>query len=376
VRPCSNTPQYEERKAMFKYLLAEAPDLTIVKNAEGDSAIAIACKNDLLDCVVHLLRNTGIQMSKKYIDPVLKNNITLDIWLNLIKFTLLKINTKCKSFKHVSSNILETIFDRKFWPVFKKDIVFLFEGTINALMQNKQIKSDEELLTVHSIKFEPLCYDAVSFAFKTFIMGNEYEVDDETEFLAGMLMDYTNRSKDPSLNHYVSPLTILMCKEVTESSMNIFNEMIQRGVNVESQTLQVKEIECQGLIDDEELLYNDQERARYYNDIKNKLKLPDALLVAFLTKKHEYVETLLSYWWAPPIALLFFNPNLCIEDFNFWFPKLIKYGGIIHGRLFQQLVHRILTLEMAGDEEWNQLYLQYLTQWNQISSKYKTDLFK
>jgi hypothetical protein len=122
----------------------------------------------------------------------------------------------------------------------------------------------------------------------------------------------------------VSPLTIfvaLLCGDACEEYEklhNLLHKFIEHGVNVESSVITFL-----------------PESTEYMN-IKNELLIPDVLLLSLVIGIEKLVHIFIPYWWATPLALLYFH-HIPFDDFLCeWFNMLECYGAIPHGtRLFK-----------------------------------------
>jgi hypothetical protein len=148
-------------------------------------------------------------------------------------------------------------------------------------------------------------------------------------------------------------LTLDDARNKISELMQLVREFIEAGVNVESMTLNIVEptdkylphhtaVIAQGEMFDtlRRIMgaYDDKTSAEkrsafkaWCQPMQQKLWLPDALWVAFLSGNGPAVKMLLPHWSAPPLALLLFMPELNAFDLAAWYPFLSKYGAIPHG---------------------------------------------
>jgi ankyrin repeat protein len=103
----------------------------------------------------------------------------------------------------------------------------------------------------------------------------------------------------------------------TKEKSNLLKKLIEKGCNVNSMSLQISD--------------------QNLNELKQNLQVPDALLVSLLNNNKQYVETLIPYWWGPPLALLLFFKDK--EHVKFWMPILVKYDIVPRGMSLCRTLH-------------------------------------
>jgi hypothetical protein len=128
-------------------------------------------------------------------------------------------------------------------------------------------------------------------------------------------------------------------EETIQGKLDLFKKLIEKGCNVNSMCL----------------LTNDQD----LNEVKQKLQVPDVLFISLLANNEKYVETLLPYWWGPPLSLLLLCTDF--QEIYFWQPILMKYGSVPRGMSLCHELHTHLmefehfyTYDGDIDEQWQQ----------------------
>lgn len=189
-----------------------------------------------------------------------------------------------------------------------------------------------------SLQFQNTQLDPIGWilAFTGMLYHDNYPID---EYICSLLDVGFQVVRTPASQ--VSALSALLTiprgtRDCDFRVVNLAKIFIQRGVNVESCALK----------------YQPEQRALQAS--KDGYQLPDALLLAFLNNRVDIVMKLLSYWWAPPLALLLFKPQISEQELATWFKRLDKYPGVPQGtQLFTLVSSKIQTADQETRTAFN-----------------------
>jgi ankyrin repeat protein len=328
----------------YKMLVKLGADPTIV-TSEGHSLLVTAIKLGNID-MVKILVNFGLnplEYDNKFennlsiiCENLINENNTQDYlykWTYLFKYFInlphFNWNINKEKLFNFYSNLLNKLCimytNCKHKIRISRILYILFNRTnINTLIFNK--KNINISVGSYSVCYDS-GYDILSSMFIVDpLVINTPNDNYSDEFIHNMIDAGYSISKLPK--HCITSLTVylLYVKTETESQINLVKEIINQGVNIESNVLQLNS--------NTHLSYN------ALKSFKEVYYLPDVLLLSLLNDQEKLVQLFLNYWWGSPLSLLFFKNRSNIFEMIKWYNILAKYGGIPHGtRAFSLFYH-------------------------------------
>lgn len=265
----------------------------------------------------------------------------IETLLSLLNQPSLQLEENVKS---VLDYLLDEIFQLEQWSKVKLKLSAMLPYVTAWIDKSNYIIEIEsnltEKLSIQSFSLSftfntPIYIEPISYTLQKFRKSGKFcYVKNLTDYLQILLKHGPSVSETPK--DCVSPLTtfLLLLSDIfprnknTITTKKLLGGLLEKKANFESSSLEFKNFTVEGFDVKPEIIQTIVDRM---NNLKQNSNVPDALVVAFLQKNVYLVELLLDYWWGPPLAILPFIANPELEHLDFWFPVLMKYGGIPHG---------------------------------------------
>jgi ankyrin repeat protein len=357
--------QYGSDLNTVKKLLKLGADATAVDRRGNTALVTAAKKKDV--AAVHLLLKSGADPSKfsaphtciiviickAFTMKRCKVQMYLDLLKHVLEMPQMKIDQSSTSLSTAYALILDNLLDSQHWEVINNRLADILNCILTPNVKNMQILPQKnEDITVFNYKFKMPMFNILTYALYTFVMKNSRRIGDEYVLLKLLYILRDCGVSFQTEEDFISPLSVLLLHDSVKFDDLVYDKVMDQGINMISSTLQMKH--------EDEIL----------QDLYQTLQIPDAVFLAFINKKIEFLLTLVQHYWGPPLSLLIFTNNFTTLELAECFSTLMmKYGGIPHGTMmFQQFKKQINRQELYLHTE--EEVQRHLTQYQDCLSKY------